>query len=57
MPRMDVEDDNGGFEDNRKHPSHNIYESQTNSKAFKTELLNAKDISFLGPIFIGTPRS
>ena len=26
-------------------------------RAFKTELLNAKDISYLGPIFIGTPKS
>lgn len=27
MPRMDREDENGGFEDNRKHPTKNIYES------------------------------
>ena len=57
MPKMDIEDDNGGFEDMPSNPTRNIYDSVTNMRAVKTELLNAKDISYLGPVFIGSPRS
>lgn len=28
-----------------------------NLAAFRTQLLNAKDVSYLGPVFIGTPFS
>lgn len=34
-----------------------MYEAKSNVAAFRTELLNAKDVSFLGPVFIGTPMS
>ena len=34
-----------------------MYEKKSNVAAFRTELLNAKDVSFLGPVFIGTPMS
>lgn len=57
MPNMDVEDDAGGFRDNQKNPTHNIYDEEENSHAFRTQLLNSKDVSYLGPVFIGTPFS
>lgn len=57
MPKIDREDDNGGFEDNKKNPSHNIFDEKVNIKAVKTDLLNSRDISFLGPVFIGSPKS
>lgn len=57
MPHMDVEDDAGGFRDNHQNPTKNIYDAEENLQAFRTQLLNSKDVSFLGPIFIGTPFS
>ena len=52
-----MEDDAGGFRDNQAHPSHNVYDAEENSGAFRTQLLNAKDVSYLGPVFLGTPFS
>lgn len=57
MPHMDVEDDAGGFRDNQKKPTHNIYDAEENLHAFRTQLLNSRDVSYLGPVFIGTPYS
>ena len=57
VPHIDKEDDDGGFQDVPGEPTHNLYEKENNVAAFRTELLNAKDVSFLGPIFIGTPMS
>ena len=57
MPNMDVEDEAGGFRDNQQNPTHNIYDSEENLKAFRTQLLNSRDVSYLGPVFIGTPYS
>jgi len=57
MPKMEVEDENGGFVDSPFNPVKNIYDAVNNMHAFKTELLNAKDVSYLGPVFIGSPRS
>ena len=54
---MNVEDDAGGFRDNQMNPTHNIYDSEENAQAFRTTLLNSKDVSFLGPVFLGTPFS
>ena len=57
MPKMDQEDESGGFVDAPAHPSTNLYDQKDSMRAFKTELLNAKDVSYLGPIFIGSPKS
>lgn len=57
MSKLDREDDFGGFEDNRRKPSFNIYDSKVNIRAVKTDLLNSRDISFLGPVFLGSPKS
>ena len=55
--KLDVEDENGGFVDNKETGMQNIYDSKSNLKAIRTELLNARDISFLGPVFLGSPKS
>ena len=54
---MNVEDDAGGFPDTPSTPSHNIYDKESNSFSFRTDMLNAKDVSYLAPVFIGTPLS
>ena len=56
LPHMDMEDDAGGFEDRPSLPK-NYHEQQDNLRAFRTQLLNNRDVSYLGPIFIGTPKS
>jgi hypothetical protein len=57
LPNIDREDDDGGFVDTPSHPSTNIYDNESNNKAFRAELYNRQDVSYLGPIFIGTPTS
>jgi hypothetical protein len=32
-------------------------EKKETKRMFKSELLNARDVSYLGPIFIGLPKS
>lgn len=54
---MNLEDDAGGFSDSPSSPSHNIFDQQSNSFSFRTDMLNAKDVSYLAPVFIGTPLS
>ena len=56
LPHIDMEDDSGGFEDRPSLPK-NYHEQQDNQRAFRTQLLNNRDVSYLGPIFIGTPKS
>jgi len=34
-----------------------MYDSSENMAAFRTQLLNAKDVSYLGPVFLGMPFS
>lgn len=54
---IDFEDDFGGFVDTPAHPSVNYIDAIDNGKAFRTTLDNNRDVSYLGPIFIGQPKS
>ena len=54
---MNMEDDAGGFADSPSTPSTNIFDKESNSFSFHTDMLNAKDVSYLAPVFIGTPLS
>jgi hypothetical protein len=53
----DLEDEMGGFIDTPGSPNLNYIDALDNGKAFKTTLLNNRDVSYLGPIFIGQPKS
>jgi hypothetical protein len=54
---MNMEDDAGGFADSPTTPSTNKFDKESNSFSFRTDMLNAKDVSYLAPVFIGTPLS
>lgn len=54
---MDKEDDSGSFLDNKANPVRNVHENDTKKSMIREDLLNARDVSYLGPVFIGTPKS
>ena len=54
---MNIEDEAGGFYDSPADPSHNKFDTDENSFSFRTDMFNAKDVSYLAPVFIGTPLS
>ena len=52
-----AEDKMGGFIDLPSEKEKNIIEAEGNDKSVRLELTNSGDVSYLGPIFIGMPRS
>ena len=54
---MEVEDDGGGFRDDRLSKTKNMYDGMENMNAFREPLINDRDVSYLGPVFIGEPFS
>ena len=57
MPSLDHEDNDGGYVDRPANPSHNVFDQKDSDGAFRVEMYNARDVSFLAPVFIGTPTS
>lgn len=54
---MHTEDTAGGFVDYHESKGKNFFDDEDSKNSFRTELLNAADVSYLGPIFIGVPKS
>ena len=54
---MNNEDNSGSFTDFWKSKGQNMYDDKDSTVSFRSELLNAKDVSYLGPIFLGLPKS
>ena len=54
---VNTEDTAGGFVDYHNSRGKNYFDDQDSTNTFRTELLNAADVSYLGPIFIGVPKS
>lgn len=52
-----VEDTAGAFTDYQHSKGKNYFDDVDSKTTFRTELLNAADVSYLGPIFIGVPKS
>lgn len=51
------EDTAGSFVDYYNGKGKNYYDDADSTTSFRAELLNAADVSYLGPIFIGEPKS
>lgn len=56
-PHIHIEDTDGGFVDSHLKRLTGEKEKKETKRMFKSELLNARDVSYLGPIFIGLPKS
>lgn len=54
---MNTEDTAGSFVDYHESKGKNKFDDIDSTNTFRTELLNAADVSYLGPIFIGVPKS
>ena len=52
-----TEDTAGAFIDYHMSKGKNYFDDKDTTDSFRTELLNAGDVSYLGPVFIGVPKS
>lgn len=54
---QNTEDTAGSFIDYHESKGRNLFDDKDSKTSFRTELLNAGDVSYLGPVFIGEPKS
>jgi hypothetical protein len=57
LPHPLEEDEEGAYVDRPSRPTHNIIDLKETDGSFRVEMYNARDVSFLAPIFVGTPTS